>query len=117
MVCFIVPAVQHERGPRNATLRRQMALYFTKDPEIVIPQSSAALNLVLPKPEPRITVAAPTPHHAVPHPIYTNVTINKVNFARYHLKTRNVSIGLLVLIYLLFILTNKDAYNYATISK
>ncbi|GLG98331.1 Protein of unknown function [Gryllus bimaculatus] len=25
-------AVQHERGPRNSTLRRQMALYFGKEP-------------------------------------------------------------------------------------
>nr|XP_050856444.1 nuclear receptor subfamily 2 group E member 1 [Vespula vulgaris] len=69
-------AVQHERGPRNSTLRRQMALYF-KEPEImsnIVPQSTAALDLALPKPptEPRVSVAPSTPHHPLPHPIYCN---------------------------------------------
>ncbi|CAD6236002.1 GSCOCG00008044001-RA-CDS [Cotesia congregata] len=50
-------AVQHERGPRNATLRRQMALYF-KEPEainnmtanmITPPPPATVLNLALPK--------------------------------------------------------------------
>ncbi|KAG8037745.1 hypothetical protein G9C98_005956, partial [Cotesia typhae] len=50
-------AVQHERGPRNATLRRQMALYF-KEPEainnitasmITPPPPATVLDLALPK--------------------------------------------------------------------
>ncbi|XP_076672314.1 nuclear receptor subfamily 2 group E member tailless isoform X3 [Andrena cerasifolii] len=68
--------VQHERGPRNSTLRRQMALYF-KEPEMManmVPPPAAALDLALPKPptEPRVSVAAPTPHHPLPHPVYCN---------------------------------------------
>ncbi|XP_043493612.1 nuclear receptor subfamily 2 group E member 1 [Polistes fuscatus] len=70
-------AVQHERGPRNSTLRRQMA-FFYKEPEMmgsVVPQPSAALDLALPKPptEPRVSVAPPTPHHQLPHPAYCNM--------------------------------------------
>ncbi|XP_078033519.1 nuclear receptor subfamily 2 group E member tailless [Augochlora pura] len=69
-------AVQHERGPRNSTLRRQMALYF-KEPEMMsnmVTPTAAALDLALPKPpnEPRVTVAAPTPHLPLSHPIYCN---------------------------------------------
>lgn len=69
-------AVQHERGPRNSTLRRQMALYF-KEPEIIArmgPPPAGVLDLALPKPtnEPRVSVAAPTPHHPIPHPVYCN---------------------------------------------
>lgn len=72
----IFPAVQHERGPRNSTLRRQMALYF-KEPEMManmVPPPAAALDLALPKPptEPRVSVAAPAPHHPFPHPVYCN---------------------------------------------
>ncbi|XP_017881192.1 nuclear receptor subfamily 2 group E member 1 [Ceratina calcarata] len=67
-------AVQHERGPRNSTLRRQMALYF-KEPEMManmVSQPSTALDLALPKPpiESRVSVAAPAPHH--PLPLYCN---------------------------------------------
>ncbi|XP_016914164.1 nuclear receptor subfamily 2 group E member 1 [Apis cerana] len=69
-------AVQHERGPRNSTLRRQMALYF-KEPEMManmVPPPAAALDLALPKPpnEPRVSVPAPAPHHPLPHPVYCN---------------------------------------------
>ncbi|XP_060820577.1 nuclear receptor subfamily 2 group E member 1-like [Bombus pascuorum] len=69
-------AVQHERGPRNSTLRRQMALYF-KEPEMMtsmVPPPTTALDLALPKPstESRISVATPTPHHLLSHPIYCN---------------------------------------------
>ena len=28
---FALPAVQHERGPRNSTLRRQVAIYFREN--------------------------------------------------------------------------------------
>ncbi|XP_058789155.1 nuclear receptor subfamily 2 group E member 1 [Phymastichus coffea] len=72
-------AVQHERGPRNSTLRRQMAMYYGgKETEIlptIVPPSNAALNLVLPKttPEPRVTtIPAPTAHIA--HPIYATIS-------------------------------------------
>ncbi|KAI4481901.1 hypothetical protein M0802_013861 [Mischocyttarus mexicanus] len=70
-------AVQHERGPRNSTLRRQMG-YFYKEQEMmtsVVPQSSAALDLALPKPptEPRVSVVPPTTHHQIPHPAYCNM--------------------------------------------
>ncbi|XP_044590551.1 nuclear receptor subfamily 2 group E member 1 [Cotesia glomerata] len=41
-------AVQHERGPRNATLRRQMALYF-KEPETI---SNMTANMITPPPPP-----------------------------------------------------------------
>ncbi|XP_015116202.1 nuclear receptor subfamily 2 group E member 1 [Diachasma alloeum] len=69
-------AVQHERGPRNSTLRRQMALYF-KEPEMMgsmVPPPAGALDLALPKPpsEPRVSVAPPPTHHHMPHPIYCN---------------------------------------------
>lgn len=79
----IFPAVQHERGPRNSTLRRQMALYF-KEPEMManmVPPPAAALDLALPKPptEPRVSVAAPAPHHPLPHPVYCNsMALSKV---------------------------------------
>ncbi|KOC59552.1 Nuclear receptor subfamily 2 group E member 1 [Habropoda laboriosa] len=69
-------AVQHERGPRNSTLRRQMALYF-KEPEMManmVPPPAGALDLALPKPpnESRVSVTAPAPHHPLPHPVYCN---------------------------------------------
>ncbi|XP_012281238.1 nuclear receptor subfamily 2 group E member 1 [Orussus abietinus] len=69
-------AVQHERGPRNSTLRRQMALYF-KEPEMMasmVQAPAGALDLALPKSptEPRVSVAAPAPHHPLSHPIYCN---------------------------------------------
>ncbi|KAM3968469.1 nuclear receptor subfamily 2 group E member 1 [Aphomia sociella] len=45
-------AVQHERGPRNSTIRRQMAL-FLKDPPVPSPENGLppppALDLALPK--------------------------------------------------------------------
>ncbi|XP_015589640.1 nuclear receptor subfamily 2 group E member 1 [Cephus cinctus] len=76
-------AVQHERGPRNSTLRRQMALYF-KEPEMmsnVVQTPAGALDLALPKPpsEPRVSVPGPVPHHPLPHPIFCNsMTIPKI---------------------------------------
>ncbi|XP_076379488.1 nuclear receptor subfamily 2 group E member tailless [Megalopta genalis] len=76
-------AVQHERGPRNSTLRRQMALYF-KEPEMMsnmVPPSAAALDLALPKPptETRVTVAAPAPHHPLSHSVYcSSVAMAKI---------------------------------------
>lgn len=79
----IFPAVQHERGPRNSTLRRQMALYF-KEPEMManmVPPPAAALDLALPKPpnEPRVSVPASAPHHPLPHPVYcNNMAMSKV---------------------------------------
>ncbi|KAJ8674681.1 hypothetical protein QAD02_010467 [Eretmocerus hayati] len=78
-------AVQHERGPRNSTLRRQMALYYGgKDHDIVttmVPPPNAALDLVLPKPsvpEPKTSLATPIAHHPVPLPVYTNISISKL---------------------------------------
>ncbi|XP_066594073.1 nuclear receptor subfamily 2 group E member 1 [Prorops nasuta] len=91
-------AVQHERGPRNSTLRRQMALYF-KEPEMMASMGAsgaaaaaaavAALDLAMPKPsttEQRtndIRMPAPPPppppppplhhhHHHMVHPVYCN---------------------------------------------
>ena len=68
--------MQHERGPRNSTLRRQMALFF-KEPEMMAgmgPPPGGVLDLALPKPpnEARVCVAAPTAHHPMPHPVYCN---------------------------------------------
>ncbi|XP_032687193.1 nuclear receptor subfamily 2 group E member 1 isoform X3 [Odontomachus brunneus] len=84
-------AVQHERGPRNSTIRRQMALYY-KEPEIIAnmaPPTVTALDLALPKPsaESRVSVAAPPTHPPLPHPIYCNALamskfpINMANFS------------------------------------
>ncbi|XP_018407374.1 PREDICTED: nuclear receptor subfamily 2 group E member 1 [Cyphomyrmex costatus] len=76
-------AVQHERGPRNSTLRRQMALYF-KEPEIMnsmVAPPPTALDLVLPKApsESRISVPGPTPHPSLAHPAYCNaLTVSKM---------------------------------------
>ncbi|XP_011879545.1 PREDICTED: nuclear receptor subfamily 2 group E member 1 isoform X2 [Vollenhovia emeryi] len=76
-------AVQHERGPRNSTLRRQMALFF-KEPEImnsVVAPPPTALDLVLPKApsEPRVSMPGPSPHPSLPHPAYCNaLTISKM---------------------------------------
>ncbi|XP_011147691.1 nuclear receptor subfamily 2 group E member 1 [Harpegnathos saltator] len=69
-------AVQHERGPRNSTIRRQMALYL-KEPEVIaniVPPAVTALDLALPKPsaESRVSIAAPPTHPPLPHPIYCN---------------------------------------------
>lgn len=67
--------MQHERGPRNSTIRRQMALYL-KEPEVIaniVPPAVAALDLALPKPsvESRVSVvSAPPIHPALPHPVY-----------------------------------------------
>ncbi|KAL0126647.1 hypothetical protein PUN28_005191 [Cardiocondyla obscurior] len=75
-------AVQHERGPRNSTLRRQMAL-FLKEPEIMnsmVAPPPTALDLVLPKApsEPRVSVAGPSPHPPL-HPAYCNaLTMSKM---------------------------------------
>ncbi|XP_011686491.1 PREDICTED: nuclear receptor subfamily 2 group E member 1 [Wasmannia auropunctata] len=76
-------AVQHERGPRNSTLRRQMALYF-KEPEImnsIVAPPPTALDLVLPKApsEQRVSVPGPSPHPSLPHPAYCNaLTVSKM---------------------------------------
>ncbi|XP_012058384.1 PREDICTED: nuclear receptor subfamily 2 group E member 1 [Atta cephalotes] len=76
-------AVQHERGPRNSTLRRQMALYF-KEPEIMnsmVASAPTALDLVLPKApsEPRVSMPRPSPHPSLPHPVYCNaLTVSKM---------------------------------------
>ncbi|KYN34432.1 Nuclear receptor subfamily 2 group E member 1 [Trachymyrmex septentrionalis] len=76
-------AVQHERGPRNSTLRRQMALYF-KEPEIMnsmVASAPTALDLVLPKApsEPRVSMPGPSPHSSLPHPAYCNaLTVSKM---------------------------------------
>ncbi|TGZ52199.1 Nuclear receptor subfamily 2 group E member 1, partial [Temnothorax longispinosus] len=76
-------AVQHERGPRNSTLRRQMAL-FLKEPEIMnsmVAPPPTALDLVLPKApsEPRVSVPGPSPHPPLPHPAYCNaLTLSKM---------------------------------------
>lgn len=48
----IFAAVQHERGPRNSTLRRQqMSNFFNEAREMmmVTPPSATALNLAVPK--------------------------------------------------------------------
>ena len=85
-------AVQHERGPRNSTLRRQMALYF-KEPEIMnsmVASAPTALDLVLPKApsEPRVSMPRPSPHPSLPHPVYCNaLTVSKV---RLHLIYINI---------------------------
>ncbi|CAG5039417.1 unnamed protein product [Parnassius apollo] len=55
-------AVQHERGPRNSTIRRQMAL-FLKDPAV----PSADVNLALP---PVLDLALPK-HNLLPPPPMT----------------------------------------------
>ncbi|XP_072765162.1 nuclear receptor subfamily 2 group E member 1 [Anoplolepis gracilipes] len=67
-------AVQHERGPRNSTIRRQMALYF-KEPEIIASMAPpTALDLALPKAptESRVPVPGPSPHPSLTHPAYCN---------------------------------------------
>lgn len=65
---YIVPAVQHERGPRNSTLRRQMALYF-KDSEPG-PPGPPVLDLALPKVSSTTTASSPPrptpPAHLLP---------------------------------------------------
>ncbi|XP_051156002.1 nuclear receptor subfamily 2 group E member 1 [Leptopilina boulardi] len=96
-------AVQHERGPRNSTLRRQMAMYL-KEPEVIntlVPPTpaaaaaaAAALDLALPKSpldhriQPPIAPPGAAPHHhhhhhhhhrhphSMPHPIYAHASIN-----------------------------------------
>ncbi|XP_026682353.1 uncharacterized protein LOC113469102 [Diaphorina citri] len=61
-------AVQHERGPRNSTIKRQMALYF-KDPH----SEGVVLNLARPK----STSPEPSPlMHSSP---YTSPTIDKLH--------------------------------------
>lgn len=41
-------AVQHERGPRNTTLRRQQMAHFFQDPRMLTP-SIEALRLTIPR--------------------------------------------------------------------
>ncbi|KAK0178846.1 hypothetical protein PV327_007694 [Microctonus hyperodae] len=58
-------AVQHERGPRNSTIRRQISLYL-KEPDIVnniAPSTNVVLNLAVPKqpPDPRVLLPPPAP--------------------------------------------------------
>ncbi|XP_020287094.1 nuclear receptor subfamily 2 group E member 1 [Pseudomyrmex gracilis] len=70
-------AVQHERGPRNSTIRRQMALYF-KEPEMmanVVAPPPAALDLALPKTpsETRVSIPLSPPSQSLlSHAIYSN---------------------------------------------
>lgn len=45
--CFILIAVQHERGPRNSTLRRQQLAFFYNDTRL--PNSSGVLDLAMVK--------------------------------------------------------------------
>ncbi|KAL1464094.1 hypothetical protein WDU94_003774 [Cyamophila willieti] len=61
-------AVQHERGPRNSTIKRQMALYF-KDPS----SEGVVLNLTRPK----STSPVSSPLHHTAH--YTTPTIDKLH--------------------------------------
>lgn len=87
---FNVTAVQHERGPRNSTLRRQMALYL-KEPEMMsnlvrptnvsVAAAAAALDLALPKStmESRVSAANNVPpphHHPHSHPMYAHGNMN-----------------------------------------
>ncbi|EZA61059.1 Nuclear receptor subfamily 2 group E member [Ooceraea biroi] len=75
-------AVQHERGPRNSTIRRQMALYF-KEPEalasMTVPSQSTILNLALPKISAETHVAGPSPHSSISHPNCCSLTMPKVS--------------------------------------
>ncbi|CAH4038568.1 unnamed protein product [Pieris brassicae] len=71
-------AVQHERGPRNSTIRRQMALYFREPaPDVGLP-TPPALDLVLTKHQTRRDVLLPSlppppPLHPLPAlPLYHN---------------------------------------------
>ncbi|XP_023248355.1 nuclear receptor subfamily 2 group E member 1 [Copidosoma floridanum] len=75
-------AVQHERGPRNSTLRRQMALYYgSKESDImpvVTPPMQAALDLVLPKTtgiETGVSVTTPMIHPTLP--VYSTMNLYK----------------------------------------
>ncbi|XP_047525059.1 protein tailless [Pieris napi] len=71
-------AVQHERGPRNSTIRRQMALYFREPAHDVGLPTPPALDLALTKQQPRSDVLLPPlppppPLHPLPAlPLYHN---------------------------------------------
>lgn len=73
LIEVFVTAVQHERGPRNSTLRRQMALYFKEgDPGPSAPPPPV-LDLALPKVT-SSTSSPPRPHpptHLLSSPIPT----------------------------------------------
>lgn len=49
---IFILAVQHERGPRNSTLRRQMALYFNRDSNdsMMSHNNGPILDLAVPRP-------------------------------------------------------------------
>lgn len=84
--------MQHERGPRNSTIRRQMALYF-KEPEMIasIVAPSAALDLALPKApaESRVPMPGPSPHPSLTHPAYCNaLAMSKVCLYLYKFANR-----------------------------
>ncbi|KAK8400515.1 hypothetical protein O3P69_003287 [Scylla paramamosain] len=59
-------AVQHERGPRNSTLRRQMALYF-KDPSPEAPTRPPASPPAAPNTPPHPVTTTRSPPTSVPH--------------------------------------------------
>lgn len=50
-ILLVFLAVQHERGPRNSTLRRQQMAHFYTDPReaLMLSSTASALNLALPK--------------------------------------------------------------------
>lgn len=52
----ILIAVQHERGPRNSTIRRQVAMYLRETSELATAISSASSPF--------------RPRHTLPHPMY-----------------------------------------------
>ncbi|XP_075210920.1 nuclear receptor subfamily 2 group E member tailless [Lycorma delicatula] len=61
-------AVQHERGPRNSTLRRQMALYLKEgDPG---PSAAPVLDLALPKTANSTPPRSAPPPHLPPPPTF-----------------------------------------------
>lgn len=58
----IFSAVQHERGPRNTTLRRQQMAHFFQDSGMLASASSGALGLAMP----RVSATSPGVEHALP---------------------------------------------------
>ena len=62
---FFFPAVQHERGPRNSTLRRQMSLYF-KDSSLDAETSPSRPRSMTPPPVQNSTPSSTTVPHTSP---------------------------------------------------
>ena len=84
-------AVQHERGPRNSTLRRQMSLYFKEHhhpaasispPPSSSPAAAAAANGGSPSPPSSSSTAAPTVASIIspppPPPMHTSLQMSPV---------------------------------------